>query len=685
MPMTAKRADSAKPHPMDIPEIRNLVISNLSSTTNSRTNILSCSCVSKAWLQTCLPYLWHKFDLRKFNRHQLHLRHQGIIKNAHLIRHLSLEHMQFYELHPHLQDCVLPYCRALQRIEITEAWNSVDDSRVARDRSDKDRLRLREWADIAALVQRNPELQEFRIENSNVWTPPVAFWKALAEDIPALRSLQILRATVGQGGVSSAGSNISYSIGGNTSNSSGAGSSNSSNGSEPEEDVILDLFLDICDRVEELNLDAVLFTRVKTERWINGPTFSHLKKLTYFGRSTMQFELFYKALDAPGLRELTWGSSYRAMGQPTIIALILTPEIVKRRLALEVLDLQEVMPFEDRELQLILMSLSRPLLALRVKDSGFDIQALEALLQPRPSWTQWSAGSGFAGELMACHGSTIHTLNLQGCITVTSAMVQRLLQSCPQLEVFVAWEIKGIDILSAQTENRAQYGHEQIRPTWACRKLRQLEVFISVFTSPQEVWRRETTTAPEYRTTPPATTTTLTAMSSSPLSAAAGLRWSANGLGSSSSFPSMGVPPPPPSHSGMSSFTEAERQLHRAVYRELAQLTGLEKLEIGKWRLATEYYQNPAEEQGLDLRLNSGLGALAGLTRLRELDFRNTPQYLGAQDVIWMAEHFCGMRGGDRVGLRGRFAGHHMQRHRELEVLFKNVQQRGMSSVDERS
>ncbi|KAG9061983.1 hypothetical protein KI688_006700 [Linnemannia hyalina] len=674
--MTAKRAYSAKLHPMDIPEIRNLVISNLSSTTNSRTNILSCSCVSKAWLQTCLPYLWYKLDLRKFNKHQLHLRYQGIINNAHLIRHLSLEHMQFYELHPHLQDCVLPYCRGLRRIEFTETWNSVDDSGVAKDRSDKDRLRLREWADIAALVQQNPGLQEFWIENSNVWTPPVAFWKALAEDIPALRSLQILRATVGQVGISSAGSNISYSVGGNTSNSSAAGSSNSSDGSEPEEDMILDLFLSICDRVEELHLDAVLFTGVKTERWINGPTFSHLQKLTYFGRSTMQFELFYKALDAPGLRELTWGSPYRAMVQPTIIALILTPEIVKRRLALEVLDLQEVMPFEDRELQLILMSLSRPLLALRVKDSGFGIQALEALLRPRPSWTQWGAGSGFAGELMACHGSTIHTLNLQGCITVTSAMAQRLLQSCPQLEVFAAWEIKAVDILHAQTENGAWYGREQIRPAWACRKLKQLEVFISVFTSLQEVWRQETT-GQEYMTSPFESTTTSTA-TSSPFLSAAELEWSSNGLESSSSFLSMRAPSPPPP------LLEAEQRLHRAVYRELAQLTGLEKLEIGKWRLATEYHQNPDEEQGLDLRLDSGLDALAGLTRLRELDFRNTPQYLGEQDVIWMAEHFCGMSESGGVGLRGRFSGNHNW-HRKLEVLFKNVQQRGMSSVAKRS
>ncbi|KAF8932071.1 hypothetical protein BGZ47_011571 [Haplosporangium gracile] len=668
---------------MDLPEIRNFVISYLStSSTNSRPDILSCSRVSKAWLQTCLPYLWHTFDLRRFNNHQLHLRHQGIDNNAHLIRHIRLEHMQFYELHPHLQDCVLPYCRALQRIDFTETWTGVDDNAAERDHLDKAQLRLKEWADIATLVRQNPELQEFRIENSNVWTPPVAFWKALAEDVPELRSFQVVRATVGKGRIGSVGNNGNNSVRGAASNNS-SGSSNSSESRIPEEDVILDFFLDICDRIEELHLDTVVFTRVKTKRWINGPTFSHLQKLTYFGRSTMQFELFYKALDAPGLRELAWGSPYRATEQPAIIAPFLTAEVVKRHLTLEALDLWEEMPFEDRELQSILLSLSRPLLSLQAKDSDFATQALDALLTPRSSWTRWNAGNGLTEGLMASHGSTIQTLNLQGCVMVTSTMIQSLLQNCPQLEFFAAWELKGIDVLSAQTESQAQRGHDQIQPVWACRKLRQLEVFISVFSFPQEAWRRGTTTVPEHRTTPPATTTALTSMTiSSPSSSlAAGLGWNTNGFESSTSSSSssfMSAPPPPP---GVSSFSEGERQLHRAVYRELAQLKGLEKLVVGKWRLATQYFQNPTEEQGLDLRWDSGLDALAGLMRLRELDFRSTPQNLGERDVEWMAEHFCGM---DEVP-RGRFASHDPQRHRVLEARFKEVQQRVRSSIAERS
>ncbi|KAG0288186.1 hypothetical protein BGZ96_007992 [Linnemannia gamsii] len=676
--MAARRVDPTKVHPMDLPELRNIVVSYLSSTPNRRPDILSCSCVSKAWLQTCLPYLWHTIDLRRFEGHQLHPRHEGIANNAHLIRHLGLEHMQFYELHPHLQDCVLPYCRALQRIELTETWKTMNEDGGAGRDADKDQLRLREWGDIAALVRQNPELQEFRIENTNVWTPPVTFWKSLAEDVPELRSFHIVRVTVGKGRTGNVGNNISNGNNGST-NSSTSWSSYNCESSEPEEDMILDLFLDICDRAEELCLDTVLFTRVKTERWINGPIFTRLQKLTYFGRSSMQFELFYKALDATSLRELTWGSPYRVTEQPTIIAPFLTAEIVKRKLALEALDLWEEMPFEDQELQSILLSLSRPLISLQVKDSEFDMQSLEAILQPQHSWARWDNSNGSTGGIMASHGSTLQTLNLQGCVMVTSAMVQRLLQNCPQLEVFVAWELKALDILVAQTNNQLQYGREEKQPTWVCRNLRHLEVFISVYSSGGEACRRGTTTAPEYRPTPIATTSTAVSFSSS---AAARFGVSINGLesfASSPSSPSMSAPPPLPP--GVSSFSEEERQLQRGIYREIAQLNGLEKLIIGKWRLAKEYFQNPAKEQGLDLRLGSGLDTLAGLTRLQELDFRYTPQNLGEEDIEWMAEHFCGTCEG--VLLRGRFAEHDTEKHRVLEARFREVQHGRLSDAGE--
>ncbi|KAK3834117.1 MAG: hypothetical protein J3R72DRAFT_452669 [Linnemannia gamsii] len=636
----AARVDSTKLHPLDLPEIRNYVVSYL---TTSRSDLIACLRVSKAWQQTCLPHLWAAVDFRRFREQQLTFRREGIIKNGHLIHHVGLEHMQFYALSgAHLQDYVLPYCHNLQRIEFSEASMVDNDDEDL----DKDRLRLEEWEDIAALVRQNPGLEVFRIENSNVWTIPVGFWKALSENVPELRSVQILRATVGIGNnLEGVSNSVNNGISGNVSTNSSIASSAGLDG-----DVIVDLFLDICDRVEELHLDAVIFTRTRTERWNDGSTFSRLQKLTYFGRSTMQFELFYKALDAIGLKELTWGSQFRAMEQPTIIAPFLTAEIVKRHLALEALDLWEEMPFEDRELQAILVSLARPLLKFCVKDSEFSMQALQALLQPRLSWDRWSGVNGGGTGVMASHGSVIRTLNLQGCVLVTSAMVQRLLQSCPQLEVFVAWEIKGSDILNAQNDQQ---------PTWACRNLKELEVFISVFSPARDALRQGTTTAPGYRTTA-AETATASVVS----------EWGVGDLGSLSlsSSSSLGMPPSP-SPPGMAIFSEPERQIHSAIYRELGVLTNLERLAIGKARLATDYYQNPAVEQGLDLRLASGLNSLAGLTQLQELDFRNTPQNLGEHDVEWMAEYFCEMR----EAPMGRYSGYIEQRNLDLKARFISV------------
>ncbi|KAF9124640.1 hypothetical protein BGW39_008068, partial [Mortierella sp. 14UC] len=652
----AASADLTSLHPLDLPEIRTYVVSYL---TTSRADLLACSRVSKAWLQTCLPHLWASFDLRRFQDHQLDLRGEGIVKNGHLIRHIGLEHMQFYALNngAHLQKYALPYCRSLQRIEFSEDRKSIygDDDDEDMD-LDKDRLRPDEWEDIAALVRQNPGLEVFWMENSNVWTVSVGFWKALAKGAPGLRCFKMLRATVG---IDSNAEN--FNSGGNTgvNGNVSTNTSNSSNNSDiSEQDVILDLFLDICDRVEELHLDTVVFARTRTERWNSGPTFSRLQKLTYFGRSTMQFELFYKALGAAGLKELTWGTSFRAMEQPAIIAPFLTAEIKRRHLALETLDLWEEMPFEDRELQAILLSLSRPLLKLCVKESEFCIQAFHALLEPRLSWARWPGVNGDGTGVMVSHGSTIRTLNLQGCALVTSVMVQRLLESCPQLEIFVAWEIKGSDILAAQDDQHARHQHQLKEPTWVCKNLKELEVFISVFSPARDALRQGTTTAPGYRTT------------AATASVSATFGWNAGGLGSpssSSSSPSRIPPPPPPPT--MTFFSEPERHFHWAIYRELGQLTNLEKLTIGKARLATEYFQNPAIEQGLDLRLNSGLDRLSGLTRLRELDFRNTPQCLHEQEVEWMAKHFCEMR----EVPRGRFSGHDAQRSRDLEARFQSA------------
>ncbi|KAF9932778.1 hypothetical protein FBU30_007285 [Linnemannia zychae] len=323
----AARVDLTRIHPLNFPEIRTIIVSCLSI---NRINLHACSLVSKAWLQTCLPFIWDTLDLCKFQDAQLSLIRQGIEKNGHLIRNVTLEHMRFNFSHPHLQKYILPFCKRLERIELMETLAKGVENLGTSDLN-KYQLRLDEWADIAALIRQNPELKDFRIENTNVWTPPLGFWNALAVNAPKLRSLHILRATIG------------------VDNSFNNGNSSSSDRHEGHE--IIDSFLDI-------------------------------------------------SLDAPKLKELIWGSPHQAIELPVIIAPFLTIQITKRQLALDSLDLSEEMPFEDPELQAILMSLSRPLLSLRVKDSEFAALSLAAFLEPWMSWLRWQSSPSRESGLM---------------------------------------------------------------------------------------------------------------------------------------------------------------------------------------------------------------------------------------------------------------------------------------------
>ncbi|KFH63692.1 hypothetical protein MVEG_10385 [Podila verticillata NRRL 6337] len=81
----------------------------------------------------------------------------------------------------------------------------------------------------------------------------------------------------------------------------------------------------------------------------------------------------------------------------------------------------------------------------------------------------------------------------------------------------------------------------------------------------------------------------------------------------------------------------------RAVFRKLGQLTELEVLKIGMAHRQRE----PTHVQGLDLRLKSGMGQLAGLRKLRVLDHTGTEQNMGVEDFDWMKANFrqCKNRG----------------------------------------
>jgi hypothetical protein len=77
---------------------------------------------------------------------------------------------------------------------------------------------------------------------------------------------------------------------------------------------------------------------------------------------------------------------------------------------------------------------------------------------------------------------------------------------------------------------------------------------------------------------------------------------------------------------------------HRRVFQQLARLTKLERL----------YLNSPASSvesrDGLDLRLETGLSALACLKHLKELKFKGLRQQMEEQDLKWMVEAWPKLR-----------------------------------------
>lgn len=93
-----------------------------------------------------------------------------------------------------------------------------------------------------------------------------------------------------------------------------------------------------------------------------------------------------------------------------------------------------------------------------------------------------------------------------------------------------------------------------------------------------------------------------------------------------------------------------------AVFGQLGRLTRLKTLMIGD---SLSFLHSSF--QGLDFRLQSGLGQLAGLERLATLDFGQTRQELGVDDVAWMKRHLKELTAvlgtcNNPVGLYGRVA-----------------------------
>ncbi|KAF9109957.1 hypothetical protein BGX27_006954 [Mortierella sp. AM989] len=79
-------------------------------------------------------------------------------------------------------------------------------------------------------------------------------------------------------------------------------------------------------------------------------------------------------------------------------------------------------------------------------------------------------------------------------------------------------------------------------------------------------------------------------------------------------------------------FESAHQDLQPVVFDRLSRLICLETLRIGTSVAGRRFYFG----RTLDLRLSSGLGALAKLTNLKHLSANSTTQKLGEEDLRWM-------------------------------------------------
>jgi hypothetical protein len=107
----------------------------------------------------------------------------------------------------------------------------------------------------------------------------------------------------------------------------------------------------------------------------------------------------------------------------------------------------------------------------------------------------------------------------------------------------------------------------------------------------------------------------------------------------------------------------------RKVLRQLSRLTKLEDLSIGGW-MGPEMSQD-----GLDLKLTSGLGVLSSLKRIQILMFDRLWQEMEEDDVRWMVEAWPKLS-----YVSGRLSSRSKRRQQLLRIL----EDRGIRYVDER-
>lgn len=154
---------------------------------------------------------------------------------------------------------------------------------------------------------------------------------------------------------------------------------------------------------------------------------------------------------------------------------------------------------------------------------------------------------------LARHFQTLEQVSFEGNDIVSSATVQAILTSCPQLTCLKAFQLRPAHIIEGKP--------------WVCSGLRTLRAEISL-------WNQD------------------------------------------------------------------ENEIRHQSHTIFGRLSKLEKLE----HLNVRGNGGRRETQGLDLRLESGLGQLSTMRNLRFLDFGQTIQNMSAEDIAWMRKHWTRLK-----------------------------------------
>ncbi|KAF9344582.1 hypothetical protein BGX26_004149 [Mortierella sp. AD094] len=183
-------------------------------------------------------------------------------------------------------------------------------------------------------------------------------------------------------------------------------------------------------------------------------------------------------------------------------------------------------------------------------------------------------------SLMNNHATTIQSLTLRACPSITSAMAQGILSGCPSLETLDVNVIQGTDLARIESESEASEA-VVVGKDWVCLKLKYLAVYFDL---------------------------------------------SSKGADIDQSTPE-----------GEKRFKRQQQLEQEHAFRQLSRLSGLKTL------IFYDRVSRGAVKRSLELKLKSRGGELDQLSALKKLEsiqFDDTDQDMSEEEIDWMGEHW---------------------------------------------